>query len=349
MPEGFDLGVSGLASNFDWRALIDRLSEVERLPQRRLLLEQQGLQDRQAAYSSISTQLAVLHNRVKELNKGDLYDVRRATSSEPDFATLLVEARASLGSYAFQIIQRATSTVREGLANMAKAVHTSSDVSGLVLSEAALPNAVKAGTFTVNGQSISLATTDTLQAVFDRIHSATANDVTASYDPATDKITLTSASAAQIVLGSAADTSNFLQATRLANNGTATTSSTSALGSVLFSKVLSSANLATAITDGGSGAGVFKVNGVEIKYNASVDTLNDVLLRITNSAAGVSASYDSVNDRLLLTNKATGDLGMGLEEVTGNFLAATGLSGGTLQRGKDLLYTVNGGGQLSSH
>ena len=43
-----------------------------------------------------------------------------------------------------------------------------------------------------------------------------------------------------------------------------------------------------------------------------------------------------------------GDIGIALQDVTGNFLAASGLSGGTLQRGKDLLYTVNNGGQLSS-
>jgi flagellar hook-associated protein 2 len=34
--------------------------------------------------------------------------------------------------------------------------------------------------------------------------------------------------------------------------------------------------------------------------------------------------------------------------VTGNFLAATGLASGTLVHGKNLLYTVNGGPQLSS-
>jgi flagellar hook-associated protein 2 len=349
MPEGLDLGVSGLASNFDWRALIDRLSEVERLPQRRLLQEQQTIADRRTAYGSIATQLAVLHNRARELNDPDLFDARQATSSDPDFATALVNARASIGSYAFQIIQRATSAVRQSLANMAKAVHHSNDVSTLVLGEAAFSSPIKDGIFSVNGHQITAATTDTLQAVFDRIHSATASDVTASYDATTDKITLTSASNAEIVLGSAADTSNFLQVARLSNNGTGTISSASALGSVLFSATLSAANLNTAITDGGSGAGLFKINGVEITYNAGVDTLSDVLLRINNSAAGVNASYDSVNDRLLLTNKATGDLGIGLEDVTGNFLTATGLTGGSLQRGKDLLYTLNGGGQLASH
>ena len=349
MPEGLDLGVSGLASNFDWRSLIDRLSEVERLPQRRLLQEQQTIQDRRTAYGSIATQLAVLHNRVKELNDPGLFDSRVATSSDVEFATALVNARASLGSYAFQIIQRANSSVRQGLANLAKPLHNTNDVSALVLSDASFSSPLKDGTFTVNGHQVSVASTDTLQAVFDRIHTATGSDVTATYDSSTDKITLTSASNAEIVLGSAADSSNFLQLARLSNNGTGTISSASALGSVLFGKSLAASNLGTAVTDGGSGAGLFKINGVEIAYKANVDTLNDVLLRINDSTAGVSASYDSVNDRVLLTNKATGDLGIGLEDVTGNFLTATGLTGGTLQRGKDLLYTVNGSGQRSSH
>jgi flagellar hook-associated protein 2 len=37
-----------------------------------------------------------------------------------------------------------------------------------------------------------------------------------------------------------------------------------------------------------------------------------------------------------------------MQDVTGNFLAATGLSGSTLQRGKNLQYNINGGGTLTS-
>ncbi|MFO1511609.1 MAG: flagellar filament capping protein FliD [Verrucomicrobiota bacterium] len=73
-----------------------------------------------------------------------------------------------------------------------------------------------------------------------------------------------------------------------------------------------------------------------------------MLKRINDSAAGVTASYDTVNDRFVLSNKSTGDLGVALEDVTGNFLAASGLSGGTLARGQNLLYSVDGGGQLTS-
>jgi flagellar hook-associated protein 2 len=73
-----------------------------------------------------------------------------------------------------------------------------------------------------------------------------------------------------------------------------------------------------------------------------------VLSRITNSAAGVSANYDTLNNRFVLTNKTTGDTGITIKDVTGNLLLATGLSGGSLQHGKNLLYTVNNGSQLVS-
>lgn len=348
MPEGLDLGVSGLASGFDWRSLVDQLVDVERAPQRRLFSEQQDLQTRKTAYTSIATQLSVLQNRVDELTDSELFDSRLAKSSSEEIAAALAASGSALGTYAYHIIQLATASVRIGSANIASAVSATTDVSALVLSDAPFSTAVGAGTFTVNGEQVSIATTDTLQGVFDKISAATGGDITGSYDPTTDRITLASGSSAEIVLGSATDTSNFLQVARLSNNGGSSITSSSALGSVRLSSALSSANLATVINDGGSGAGLFKINGVEIAFNAGVDSISGVLKRINDSTAGVTASYDSVNDRFLLTSKVTGDIGIALEDVTGNFLGATGLSGGSLQRGQDLLYTVNGGGQLSS-
>jgi flagellar hook-associated protein 2 len=311
--------------------------------------DQQAIQERKNAYSSIATQFSVLQNRVEALSDAALFDTRLAVSSSEEIADALAESGAALGSYAFHIIQLATASVRRGTTNIASPISASSDVSAVTLGNAAFSTAVKDGTFIVNGQQITVASTDTLQSVFDRINTATGGDVTASYNSATDRVSLTSASNSQIVLGSATDTSNFLQVLRLSNNGTDTVTSSSALGSVKLSGALSSANLATTATDGGSGQGKFKINGTEISFNATTDSISDVLKRINDSTAGVTASYDSVNDRFQLTNKVTGDLGLALEDVTGNFLAATGLNGGSLQRGQDLLYTVNGGGQLSSH
>ena len=45
--------MSGLASNFDWKGLVDQLVEVERAPQRRMFSEQQAIQARKTAYDSV--------------------------------------------------------------------------------------------------------------------------------------------------------------------------------------------------------------------------------------------------------------------------------------------------------
>ena len=216
----------------------------------------------------------------------------------------------------------------------------------MVLNSAGFSSAITAGTFTVNGKQITVDPTASLQSLFDAISTATGGTVTGSYDSATDKISLSSAS--PIVLGSSVDTSNFLQVTKLYNNGTGAVSSAASLGGVRRSATLSTANFATAINDGGAGQGSFKINGVAISYSATGDNLNSLITRINNSEAGVTASYDQVNDRIVLTNKTTGDVGIAVEDVTGNFAAATGLVTATLERGKNLLYSIDGGPELVS-
>ncbi|HTI72805.1 MAG TPA: flagellar filament capping protein FliD [Candidatus Limnocylindria bacterium] len=342
-----DLGVSGLASGLDWKTLVSQLIDVERAPEKRLQLNQQTLQQRNNAYGSIQTELSVFQNRVNSLNDTSLFDSRTVASSDSTTATATTDAGAPVGAFTFNFTQLATAAVQKGAGNAGGKLSASNNVTGVTLGSAGFSAAITAGTLTVNGQQVTVATTDTLQGLFDKINTATGGTVTGTYDSSTDKLSLASTSG-EVVLGSATDTSNFFQAAKLLNNGTATTSSTSAVGGVRLTSSAATSNLATALSDGGSGAGAFSINGVTINFNSSVDSLQNVLDRINSSTAGVSASYDTVNNRFNLTNKTTGDVGVALADVTGNFLAATGLSGGTLQHGKNLLYTVNGGGQLVS-
>ncbi len=342
-----DLSLSGLASGFDWKSVVDQLVEVERAPQYNLRREQLDIEERNNAYTSIKTELTSFQSRVEALQDADLYDSRTVSASDSAYAKATVTTGAAVGTYNFNITQLATAARTLGAANVGSPISATNDVSGIKVADAGFSTAVTAGTFTVNGKRVTVATTDTLQEVFDKIATATGNTVSAAYNASTDKFTLTSTSGS-VVLGSATDTSNFLQVARLYNNGTASVTSAGTLGGVRTTTALASSNLATAVSDGGSGAGEFKINGVSITFNASTDTVQSVLDRINNSAAGVNANYDSLNDRFLLSSKVTGDMGFALEDVTGNFLAATGLSNGTLERGKNLLYTVNGGDQLVS-
>lgn len=341
-----DLNLSGLASGFDWLTLVDQLTDLERIPQTRLRAEQDELGQKNNAYGSISTQLNVLQNRVDDLMDPDLFDATKVTVDDETIGSASTVAGAALGTYNFNISQLATTASLTGTTDIGDSLNGTNDVSGLVLSDAAFSTAITAGSFHVNGSQVDIETSDTLQDVFDKINTATSGAVTGSYDSATDKITLSSGG--EIVLGSAVDTSNFLQVAKLYNNGTGTVASDAQLGSVQTAATLANSNFSTTVSDGGSGAGEFLINGVSFSFDVDNDSLESLMDDINGSAAGVSATYDSSQDRMVLTNKTTGDMGISMQDVTGNFLAASGLSGGTLNRGKNLEYTVNGGAQLTS-
>ncbi|MBL9128051.1 MAG: flagellar filament capping protein FliD [Verrucomicrobiales bacterium] len=321
------------------------MSEIERLPQRRLLAEQNTLEERSTAYGAISTQLGVLKNKLSALQAPGLFSGRTASVADETVATASASAGAVQGTYTFAFTQLASAAKIQGTTNAGSPLSTTSNVSGVAVSSAAFSTPITAGTFTVNGAQVTIATTDTLADVFGKISTATGGTVTATYLPASDKIRL--AGSSTLTLGSATDTSNFLEVAKLNNAGTSTVTSATALGGVSVNKSIANANLATTPTFAGDNTGSFKVNGVTINYTAG-DTIADVLARIGESEAGVTASYDAINDRFVLANKNTGDVGIAMQDVTGNFLAATRLSTGTLSRGNDLLYTINGGGQLRS-
>ena len=341
-----DIGLSGLASGFDWRSMLDQLVEVERAPQRRLQIEKLDNRERSSIYGSLKTELSVLQGKLTTLSDADFFGSRSVTASAAETVSAQVSENATVGTYSVNVSQMASASTLTGSSNLGSSLNSTSDVSGLTLSSAAFPSPVTAGTITINGAQGTISTTDSLQTVFDNINSATGGVVSGSYAPGTDLITLSSSS--EIVLGSTTDTSNFFTAARLFNNGTGTVSSSSSLGSVNQTSVLSGGNFTTAINDGGSGAGQFTINGVAINFDVSSDSLENVISRINSSGAEVFASYDTVNDQITLTNKKTGDLGVAIADVTGNFASALGLGSGTLARGNNLTYTVNGGGVQTS-
>src|ERR1041385_6405047 len=96
-----DLGISGLASGFDWRSLVDQLADVERAPQSRLRTEQNTLNQRNNAYGSIKPQLGILQSRVDALKDPTLYDSRAANVSDSTIANASVSAGGTVGSYTF--------------------------------------------------------------------------------------------------------------------------------------------------------------------------------------------------------------------------------------------------------
>jgi flagellar hook-associated protein 2 len=337
--------LSGLASGFDWQSMVDQLTELERAPQRRMRSDQAEISQKQSTLNSLTSELNSLKTKLEALSTGDIFDQRSLTNSDDTVATASTSASGLVGNYNLQVTQLATTSSWQGSDDVGSALHSGNDVSALTLSAAAFRTAITAGTITVNNQQITIATSDSLGDVLDAIKDAIGGSATASYDATNDKITI-DGDGSVVVLGSAKDTSNFLQIAELKNNGTDTVTSTNKLGRLQTSAVLSSGNFETAFS---TSSGSFKINGVSVTYDSSTDTLNDIIDRINNASAGVLASYDAINDRLQLTNDTTGDLGMSLSDVSGNFLAASGLLSGSLTRGNNMEFSINSGGTISSN
>lgn len=341
-----DKSIDGLASGMNWKSYVDAVVTAEQAGEQPYKDKQTQLQAQYQAWSAIKTALGSLQDSLSSLKTSTFFGARTGTSSDTTILSASTDSGAATGTYVFKVNQLATSAIYNGTSDIGSALSASNDVSNLTLASAPFATAVSAGTFTVNNAQVSVDTSDTLQDVFDKIAAATNNQVSATYDSSTDKITLSSANG--ISLGSSHDTSNFLTVAKLSGSSSGSMTSSSSLGCVPLGATLSDTNLKTAITGDGSGKGSFTINGVSFNYDTNMDSIQNVVDRVNNSDAGVTMSYDSKNDRFVMTNNKTGDIGVALSDVTGNFLQATGLTTGSLTNGQNCLYTINGGDELSS-
>lgn len=345
------LQLSGLASGLDWKSLVDQLMNLERAPITRIQTEQTKNTNQSNALKDLGTRLSTLQAAAQTLKDASLFSGRTAASTTTGSSwTTTAAAATAPGSYRIAVSQLATNARLEGASDITGGLHTSSDVTGLTVATLRTAVGVTGGNFSVNGQKVAIATTDSLSSVFAAIATATGGDVTAAYDSATDKVTLTSASNTPITLGAANDTSNFLSVFKLANNAASTVTSSGTLGAARTTATLANAGLRTAVTAvDGSGNGSFTINGQSIAYNVNTDTLGGVIKRINAAGAGVTAAYDAVNDRVTLANNVTGDLAITVSEGTGGLLGALGLTtGATSIRGDNAQFSLDGGPTLTS-
>lgn len=340
-----DFSLSGLASGFDWKTFIDQIMAVQNAPIDRLNAEKTANTNKKASLADLETKITALQSSVGALGAANVFNARKATSATASTTwTPQAAAGTSTGSYQVAVSQLATTARIQGAQNIGAPLNTTDDVSGLTLATLPTTSAVSAGTFSVNGQKVTVALTDSLDQVFSAISTATGGAVTAAYDHITDKITLSGTG--PIMLGAANDTSNFLSALKLSNNGTNAITSSGELGAVSRFSTLASSRLSAAIA---GSTGSFLINGVNIDYDVNADSLDTIMQRINRSTAGVTASYDGSTDRVVLTNSVTGDTGISVSETAGGLMDALGLTGGAaFVRGKNAEFTLNGGSLLTS-
>ena len=164
-----ELGLSGLASGFDWRTMVDQLVDLDRIPQRRLLKEQAELFDKNTTYQSLQTELQLLKGRVENLSEGDLFDSRKVNVGNETLVEAKIDPGATLGSQSITVSQLATASSLSGTSSIGSSLNSTSDVSSLTLSNAPFRNAITDGTITVDGKRVDITSSQSLQDVFNAI------------------------------------------------------------------------------------------------------------------------------------------------------------------------------------
>lgn len=327
------INFSGINSGLDSSAIIDALMDIERMGLNRLNTRKNLLLARQATYRDLDTELTSLREVASVLSDRDALMANKATPADDSLLTATAGADAMQGTHHVTILQKATVSELKGQSDAGSGINKN-----VALNHAdAFGASFREGSFTVNGVKIDVAETDTLQDVLDDIKSAMGggSEFVANYNAGSDKVVLRFKDSGDgpLVLGSAADTSNLLELLKLHADGTShRATSESELGGLDITATINDggANAArsrTAITDGGAGAGSFEINHVAISFDASVDSISDVMTRINQSEAGVLAHFDPYLDRIVLANKNGGSIGISAQDVTGNFVSALGLDG----------------------
>jgi flagellar hook-associated protein 2 len=338
------MALSGLASGFDWKSIVDQLIEVSRAPQNRMVKEKSALASKSNAINELKGLVSTFKSSLTTMVSDDALFKKSATfkDSKTNWTASATKATPA-GEYKFNLLTPATTSKLMGAGDLVADIDTS-----VAISDISVGRTIKAGYFTVNGEKITIATTDSLDDIFGKILGQTG--VVASYSG--DQIRLSSG--APISLGASNDTSNFLQSMRLSGSGVLSggfyevSTTAPGLSAPRLNVPLNSSNLSGLAPVTAGVEETLLINGESIAYQ-STDTIQDILNRINSSNAGVTAIYDLAAGQFSLTSKVTGNVGVTVSDIgTGTLGAAMGLVGRTATLGADATFTINGGGTLSS-
>ncbi len=345
------INFTGLASGLDTGAIVDQLIAAASRPIVRLEERIDTYDARKDAIGDVRSTVANLLTQIQALTNVAGLNARTALASktatgDKTVVSVAVDSTAAVGSFQISVEQLATVTTAGSATPIGDPI-----VTNVALNSAGFATTITTGTFTINGTTITI---DANTVLSDGVDDGTSNSILGRINNAGVSVTaaivndaqsnpnllqLTSASA--ITLGAGDDTSNFLTAAHLlASPGTTTRTSTQAMGQVNAAVNLTVARLATSLS---ATTGTFSINGVQIAYDADNESLNDIISKINGAGTGVTATYDGTGDTLKLSADATGSIAISLVDVSGNFLAATGLLSATQTLGQNAAYKIDGG------
>jgi flagellar hook-associated protein 2 len=333
----------GVISGLNTQSIIDALMSVQKQPLTDLQNQETQLTAQKTALATLGTALDDVVAKIKSFTVTAAGASRIGTSADSSVFTATAAASSAVSQYQISVDRLATATQAVSMTSMGAPV-TAGDTSK-TLQSLNLPGSVTAGQISaiVDGvivhYTVGDPTTTTLaqvmdgfgQAIEDQLRAAGPNsspDATATFSVVGNKLQLTVAGADDashsLSFGVASDSSNALgmlgiASAKATNALNPTLTGSTNLGVARMNGALDNAGLSGLIS---TQTGVLTINGVDIAYDTTKDSMSTLISRINNSAAGVIASVDRTNDQLVLTRKDTGAVAIDIEDAGGNNLAA---------------------------
>lgn len=346
---GLQLG--GIVSGMDTQSTIDQLMTIDK---QKITTKQTKINEytkKKDMWTDIELKLLDLKFAGNDLTRTSTFMTKEATSSNSNKVSAKSEAGSPNATYTLTNVTPAVAGKVTGTA-----VSMSNGVKGKIegsstwddaLGASGLPGNIRfsdypelgitAGTVTINGAAINIASTDTLNLVATKINGSSANiNATVGSD---GKLTLEAKNAGDAISIDPGD-SNFFS--KFGIDGGAYTPPVASDYVRTLQDIKADGSSTSDLKN--VQAGFFTINNFTFEVKET-DTVSSILKQINSSSAGVSAVYDSNSKKFTFTAKEAGK-SIVMENDTSNFLHSVGVMGveNTTETyvGTGSSYTING-------
>ncbi|MBO2944842.1 flagellar filament capping protein FliD [Paenibacillus sp. F411] len=312
--------ITGMASGMDIDSIIKQLMNAEKIPYNKVVKKRDLLDYKMNAYREVNLKLSSFRDTMQNFRLSSSLAGSKFTSTDDSKVTVTGSATQSV-SHTIEVDELASNAVKSSLASISKVGLTGSALSP--------------------STDITTGVNDTLSISLN----GTTRNITldaGTYDPT--QLMNQLQSKMDQVFGpnriTASITGSALQLDAVGTGGSlpviTVNEGNGGLAAIGYSgKQSSKIDLTTPFVDiadkfntpltFSSGAGSFKINGVDITFSET-SSIQEIMSKVNQSAAGVNMTYDGVSDRVTFTSKTTGVASqIKLENGTGNFLNAIGV------------------------
>lgn len=331
---------SGLATGIDTDSIISKLSQIAAQPISRLQTQQSEIQTKQGVYKQFRSVLSSFAQAGGALNTTDAFNPVTSSSSDSSVAVLAGSSSAGTGTYNLEV------------AKLAKA----NKIATTAQSDTSSALGLTAGTIVVNGQSVLVDETDSLQSLAQKINTVSAGVTASLINGGTGNayLTLTSAEtgSAQRIQISDLEGNNAKTLGLTTDDESVRSEITNGAKSYTFDS--NTETLGELLGTDVSGSKTFQINGTDVSIDYSTDTMQTMVDKINAAGAGATATLVSStkDSKTVYEIQITGD------SSTPTFTDSSGVlnSLGVLQKGygnqlvaaQDAEYTLDGVALTSS-